>query len=49
MDIYSAWEAEREKQSMEYYGLVDDESPEPDDDYEYDKYMDEKLLRGDEE
>lgn len=49
MDIYSAWEAEREKRCMEEFGLVDDESSDPDEDYEYDKYMDEKLLRGDEE
>ena len=47
MDIYSAWEAEREKRCMEEFGLTDDESSGPDDDYEYDKYMDEKLLRGD--
>ena len=49
MDIYSAWEAEREKRCMEEFGLVDDESSDPDEDYEYDKYMDEKILRGDEE
>ena len=48
MDIYSAWEAERERRCMEYYGLEDDEVSEPDDDYEYDSYMDEKIMRGEE-
>ena len=48
MDIYSAWEAEREKRCMEEFGLKDEETTEQDDDYEYEKYMDEKILRGEE-
>ena len=38
----------RLEQKLEELGW-NEEPSEPDEDYEYDKYMDEKILRGDEE